>query len=68
MAKGIIVVDMPEKCFNCRMGFVDEYYDQFECYFKPGVEIKPDEEKPNWCPIKLMSKEVEMQLFIEGKM
>ena len=55
MAKGIIVVDMPEKCCNCEMGFVNEYYDQFECYFKPGHEIKPDEGRPDWCPIKLIS-------------
>lgn len=52
MSKGIILVDTPDKCCNCRMGFVNEYYDQFECYFKPGTEIEPDEEKPDWCPIK----------------
>lgn len=54
MSKGIIVVDMAEKCCNCIMGYVNEYYDQFECYFKPGEEIKPDGEKPDWCPIKLL--------------
>ena len=52
MSKGIIVVNMPEKCDNCKMGFVNEYYDQFECYFKPGEEIKSDQGKPDWCPIK----------------
>lgn len=52
MSKGIIVVDTPDKCCNCRMGFVNEYYDQFECFFKPGIEIKPDVEKPDWCPIR----------------
>ena len=54
MNKGIIVVDMPDKCCNCRMGFVNECYDQFECYFKPGAEIKPDARKPDWCPIRPM--------------
>ena len=68
MAKGIIVVDVPSKCCNCRMGFENEYYDQFECYFKPGEEIKPNAENPNWCPIKPLSKEVEMQLFREGRL
>ena len=52
MSKGIIVVNMPEKCDNCKMGFVNEYYDQFECYFKLGEEIKSDQGKPDWCPIK----------------
>ena len=51
--KGYILVDMPDKCCNCRMGFVNECYDQFECYFKPGVKIKPDiEGRPDWCPIR----------------
>ena len=54
MSKGIIVVNMPNTCFNCRMGFENEYYDQFECYFKPGEEIKSDGERPDWCPIKPM--------------
>ena len=52
MAKGYIVVDMPDKCCNCKMGFVNECYDQFECYFKPGVKIRPDVERPDWCPIR----------------
>lgn len=52
MDKGYIEVKVPEKCCNCRMGFVNEYYNQFECYFKPGEEIKPDDGKPDWCPIK----------------
>lgn len=52
MSKGMIVVDMPEKCCNCRMGFENEYYDQFECYFKPGKRIKPDDGKADWCPIR----------------
>lgn len=68
MGKGIIVLDMANKCSNCRMGFTNEYYDHFECYFKPGLEINPDEEKPDWCPIKPMSNEVKMQLYKEGKM
>ena len=63
MSKGIILVDIPEKCCNCRMGFVNEYYDQFECYFKPGAEIKPDEEKPDWCPIKEIPARLEELKF-----
>lgn len=26
--KGVIVVNMPDKCRNCKMGFANEYYDQ----------------------------------------
>lgn len=59
--KGVIVVNMPDKCSNCKMGFVNEYYDQFECYFKPGQEINPDVDKPDWCPIRPMPEGVETQ-------
>lgn len=52
VSNGIIVVKVPDKCCNCRMCFENEYYDQFECYFKPGTEIRVDEEKQEWCPIK----------------
>ena len=60
MDKGIILVNMPDKCCNCRMGFENEYYDQFECYFKPGTEIKPDEGKPDWCPIRPIPEKKEI--------
>ena len=53
---GIIIVKVPDKCCNCRMCFENEYYDQFECYFKPGTEIRVDEEKQEWCPIKPLPK------------
>lgn len=56
MSNGIIVVKVPDKCCNCRMCFENEYYDQFECYFKPGTEIRVDEEKQEWCPIKPLPK------------
>lgn len=52
MSKGMIVVDMPEKCSSCSMAFLNEYYDCLECYFKPGHELEQAEEKPDWCPIK----------------
>ena len=39
MNKGIIVLNMPERCDDCKMGFVNECYDHFECYFKPWDKI-----------------------------
>lgn len=59
MDKGIILVNMPDDCCDCRMGFINEYYDQMECYFKPGTEIKPDGERPDWCPIKKLPVRLE---------
>ena len=66
MEKGIILVNMPDKCCNCRMGFENEYYDQFECYFKPGTEIKPDEGKPDWCPIRTMPERANHEEYCDN--
>lgn len=72
MAKGIIVLDeVPEKCNKCRFWFAKATVPvEYRCM---GLQIEITEneltkEKPDWCPIKSMSKEVEMQLFREGKM
>ena len=51
MAKGIIVVDVPEKCDGCEMcgtllGKV--------CCIANIRKIKDINAKPEWCPIKLM--------------
>lgn len=59
MNRGIIFVDIPERCGNCRMCFYNEYYDQFECYFKPGEEIGPYDDKQDWCPIEEVSEQEE---------
>ena len=53
MSKGIIIVDMPESCDMCKMGFQNEYYDRFECFLEPDKKLKnPEECKPDWCPIQ----------------
>lgn len=51
--KGIIVVDIPECCDMCKMGFNNECSDEFECFMEPNKELKnPESEKPDWCPIR----------------
>lgn len=51
--KGIIVVDIPECCDMCKMGFNNECSDEFECFMEPTKRLKnPESEKPDWCPIK----------------
>lgn len=77
MAKGIIVLDeIPDNCFHCRlkkrlagMSFPEDMIcgiaEQSVYQYKPHNIYGT---KPAWCPIKPMSKEVEMQLFREGEM
>ena len=55
--KGIIVVDVPECCDMCKMGFNNECSDEFECFMEPTKRLKnPESEKPDWCPIKIPKK------------
>ena len=74
MAKGIIVVDIPERCADCPIEAYDEtlYGDELNHHcpfeYKGYTDDVRESGKPDWCPIKSMSKEVEMQLFREGKM
>ena len=50
--KGIIVVDVPECCDKCKIGFNNECSDMFECFLNPTMKLKDLEKtKPDWCPI-----------------
>ena len=82
MAKGIIVLDdIPRSCFGCPMCYYAEDMSLGQFKFERLYRCKLESEdvgqvyledichtKPDWCLIKPMSKEIEMQLFREGKM
>lgn len=69
MAKGIIVVDVPENCRNIRGDEKGCPFGGMACQIKQEDVMKHVSEgtKPDWCPIISVSKEMEMQLFMEGK-
>lgn len=59
MAKGVIVVDMPEYCDYCPVGRIFGFESGVECLIATngrscvsgyGIKVK----KPEWCPIKPM--------------
>ena len=65
MAKGIIVVDMPERCIECQFcrnyirvphSFGKETTHEIHCACLNNKVLKeiPENEKPDWCPIKQM--------------
>lgn len=80
MAKGIIVVDIPERCLDC--DFCREINEGIEACCE--ISIDPDDEeclrmiedycqsKPNWCPIKPIPKRLKYadykceRSFVEG--
>ena len=72
MAKGIIVVDkVPHTCQHIRGNKEDGCpFGGMVCQICNTDVMKhvKNGTKPDWCPIKIMSKEVEMQLLREGKM
>lgn len=51
MDKAILVIDMPENCFDCPLCINDEYGLSLECclQYKGYVDKKG---KPNWCQLK----------------
>ena len=55
MAKGIIVVDVPETCGDCACCRYDGQYDRY-CGVngKDLMNIDWNSKKPDWCPIKEM--------------
>lgn len=66
MVKGIIVVDdIPVICAECDFASLKCDGKYIWCDVKKEF---CNNSKPDWCPIKPMSKENEMQLFREGKM
>ena len=55
MSKGIIVVDMPERCNQCKFWFAKATVPiEYRCMGlqKEITEKNLTEEKPDWCPIK----------------
>lgn len=72
--KGIIVLDdIPENCMVCPIETCTKdmygYETSYECPFeyKGYTGEFHRSKRADWCPIKPMSKEVEMQLFREGR-
>lgn len=54
MSKGIIIVDVPKNCMECkcRLGFGDGSYCGAKAKFLDDWEFDLKSEMPDWCPIK----------------
>lgn len=69
MKKGFVLVDIPETCRNCLFSrhHAAPLQDCVYCIVSTqGVIREHQIKRPNWCPIKPLSKEVEMQSFCCG--
>lgn len=57
MEKGIIVVDVPEKCSECIFSNPDGDY----CPFHGAISyVEYDDKKPDWCPIRPLPEKMEV--------
>lgn len=56
MAKGFILVDVPEKCKTCRFYYQarDIHTGEYAsgCKMITTVMIREPEKRPDWCPIR----------------
>lgn len=49
--KAVIIMDMPEKCFNCPCHFADE--PEYWCGVNfEKLELDCDPYRPDWCPLR----------------
>ena len=62
MAKGIIVVDIPETCGDCACCQYDGQYDRY-CGVNGEdlMNIDWNGEKPDWCSLKLIPEKKEVK-------
>ena len=67
MAKGIIVVDVPETCGDCACCQYDGQYDRY-CGVNGEdlMNIDWNGEKPDWCPIKPMPERAYHENYCDG--
>ena len=72
MAKAVLVMDMPESCFDCNLCHIDHEEDRATCQaYETAKEVNSDTfEKPDWCPLReLPEKKEEVELLeCEGSM
>ena len=65
MNKAILVIDMPENCYECR--FLNDNYDYPECIITEetkGYKFRAREEKMDKCPLKPVPEKYDMNNII----
>ena len=60
MAKAVLVMDMPESCFDCNLCHIDDREDRATCQaYETAKEVDSDTfEKPEWCPLRKLPEKV----------
>ena len=69
MSKGIIVVDMPERCNQCKFWFAKATAPiEYRCMGeqKNITEKHLNENKPDWCPIKPLPEKAHHEEYCDN--
>lgn len=66
MAKGIIVMDMPEKCENCPLVKYITINDRLCCITGKFVYAEQMIKRPDWCPIRKMPEKPDYPPLSKG--
>lgn len=61
MSKAVLVMDMPENCYQCPFGNDDAECDVI------GRPFNQKKEKPDWCPLRQMPEKKPEYLSINSK-
>lgn len=54
MAKAVLVMDMPESCFDCNLCHINGRDEEYNCQaFEVARQVNSETyEKPDWCPLR----------------
>ena len=58
MTKAVLVMDMPEACFEC--GFCHFAFGEDRCQALESRKVKLEDGKPDWCPLRELPEKMEL--------
>lgn len=58
MSKAVLVMDMPESCFDCNLCHINGRDGEYNCQaFEVARQVNSETyEKPDWCPLRELSE------------
>lgn len=68
MEKAILVIEIPEKCLDCNLCFLD-MDGSISCYYNKREicsNVGENNSRPNWCPLKSLPERKEYIIPIDN--
>lgn len=64
MSKAVLVMDMPESCYKCKLHCVTPYGEYLCCAVRKNI---PCAEIPDWCPLRELPERKETNYYMNNK-